>query len=84
MDPLAERKPRRDPASKPYNKPRWKLGALVLEEPLQVLVQFKKTRPPIAPSTLWKRRTLYVRGARPLHCNIIRRGKRARAQAEKN
>jgi hypothetical protein len=36
-----------------------------------------KPRLPIAPSTLWKRRFPYVRGARPLHCSIERRGKRA-------
>jgi hypothetical protein len=46
------------------------LRALSLEKLLQPLVQLEKTRLPIAPSMLWKRRTLYVRGARPLHCNM--------------
>ena len=38
--------------------------------------------PSEAPSTLWKRRTRYVRGARPLHCSIKRTGKRAKARVE--
>jgi hypothetical protein len=36
-----------------------------------------KTRLPIAPSTLWKMRTRYVRGARPLHCTMEKIEKRA-------
>ena len=30
----------------------------------------REPRLPIAPSTLWKRRTPYVRGAHPLHCSM--------------
>jgi hypothetical protein len=53
--------------------PRSRYQLLSLEELLQPPVPLEKKRLPIAPSTLWKRRTLYVRGARPLHCNMNRR-----------
>src|SRR5206468_7248961 len=70
--PLAlciEREPSRDPASKPDYEPRRQLRTLGFEEPFQPLVKRGKPRLPIAPSTLWKRRFPYVRGARPLHCS---------------
>jgi len=57
------------------------LGALRLEQPLKLLSVLPVT-PSKAPSTLWKRRTRYVRGARPLHCSIKRTGKRAKARVE--
>jgi hypothetical protein len=60
------------------------LGALHLEAPFNRLMKRGKPRLPIAPSTLWKRRFPYVRGARPLHCSKQTIGKRASAQAEKH
>ncbi len=74
---LAEREPGGDAASEADDEPRRKLRALGLEEPFQLLARRGKPRLPIAPSTLWKRRFPYVRGARPLHCSMKRRGKRA-------
>ena len=65
-----EREPARDPASETDHEPRRKLRALRLEELLQLLASRGKPRLPIAPSTLWKRRFPYVRGARPLHCSM--------------
>ena len=67
---VAECEPGGDPASEADGEPRRKLGALRLEELLQPLPGRGKPRLPIAPSTLWKRRFPYVRGARPLHCSI--------------
>ena len=74
---LIETEPGRDAASEADDEPGRKLGALRLEELFQLPVKRGKPRLPIAPSTLWKRRFPYVRGARPLHCSIERRGKRA-------
>ena len=74
---LVEREPGRDAAPEADDEPRRKLGALRLEQLLQLLVKRGNPRLPIAPSTLWKRRFPYVRGARPLHCSMKRRGKRA-------
>src|SRR5258708_2501468 len=51
------------------DEPGRKLSARRLEDLFQLLVKRGKPRLPIAPSTLWKRRFPYVRGARPLHCN---------------
>ena len=65
------------------DEPQGQLAALTLEEALDPLTRCAETRLPIAPSTLWKMRTCYVRGARPLHCTIEKRGKRAPAQVEK-
>ena len=76
-----EREPGGDAASEPDDDPRRKLGALRLEELFQPLSSRGKPRLPIGPSTLWKRRFPYVRGARPLHCSMNKRGKRALAQA---
>ena len=53
------------------------VSALALEEALRPLAHGSQTRLPKAPSMLWKERTRYVRGARPLHCSKERRGKRA-------
>jgi hypothetical protein len=60
------------------------LRAFGLEELLQSPVHRGKPRLPIAPSMLWKRGFPYVRGARPLHCSMNRRGLRASAQAGMN
>ena len=73
----AEREPGGDAAAEADHEPRRKLRALRLEEPFQRLASRGNPRLPIAPSTLWKRRFPYVRGARPLHCSMERRGKRA-------
>src|SRR5205807_1234599 len=84
--PLAlrvEREPGGDATSEPDDEPRRQLRALGLEEPFQSLVKRGKPRLPIAPSTLWKRRFPYVRGARPLHCSNEKKGKRSTAQATK-
>ena len=70
-----KREPGGDSAPEADHEPNRKLGTLRLEQLLQLLVKCGKPRPPIAPSTLWKRRFPYVRGARPLHCSIKRRGK---------
>ena len=77
LAPAVEREPRGDAAPEADDDPRRELRALGLEEPLQPLVKRGKPRLPIAPSTLWKRRFPYVRGARPLHCSNEKRGKRA-------
>jgi hypothetical protein len=74
---LVEREPGGDPAPEPDDEPWRKLRALGFEEPFQILVKRGNPRLPIAPSTLWKRRFPYVRGARPLHCSNEKRGKRA-------
>ena len=81
MGALVERKPGGNATAEPDHEPWGKLGALELEEVFQPLVKRGKPRLPIAPSTLWKRRFPYVRGARPLHCSMNKRGKRALAQA---
>ena len=70
-----KREPCRNSTPEADDEPNRKLGTLRLEQLLQLLVKRGKPRPPIAPSTLWKRRFPYVRGARPLHCSIKRRGK---------
>jgi len=59
------------------DQPKRQLRTLALEEAFNPLARRVKTHRPIAPSTLWKMRTRYVRGARPLHCTIEKRGKRA-------
>src|SRR5690349_10142621 len=74
---FVQREPCGDAGSEPDDEPGWKLRALRLEELFQPLVELGKTRLPKLPSTLWQRRLPYVRGARPLHCSIERRGKRA-------
>ena len=58
-------------------EPRRQLRALAPRGAFEPLASRAETRPPKAPSTLWKRRIRYVRGARPLHCSMKRRGKRA-------
>ena len=76
--PLARRakvEPGRDPAAEADREPRRKLGAFRLEQPFEPLSGRAGPRLPIAPSPLWKRRTRYVRGARPLHLTAKRRGK---------
>jgi hypothetical protein len=77
LDPCIKGEPRSNAAAKTDDRPGWKLRAFGLEELLQPLKKRGNPRLPIAPSTLWKRRFPYVRGARPLHCSIERRGKRA-------
>ena len=79
----AEPEPGGNPGAEANDEPGWELGTLRLEETFQSLVSRGKPRLPIAPSTLWKRRFPYVRGARPLHCSISLSGKRPKAQAEK-
>src|SRR5206468_1082055 len=76
-------KPGCNPASEADDEPRRQLRVLMLEQAFDLLVKRGKPRLPIAPSTLWKRRFPYVRGARPLHCNMKRRGMRGLAQARK-
>src|SRR5205085_7787635 len=81
LAPRIEREPGGNAAAEPDHHPRRKLRALGLKKPFQLLSSRGKPRLPIAPSTLWKRRFPYVRGARPLHCSNEKRGKRAPAQA---
>ncbi len=69
-----EREPGRDSGAEADHRPGWQLCALRLEKGLQPFPARRNPRPPIAPSPLWKRRTLYVRGARPLHCTTETRG----------
>ena len=59
------------------DEPRRQLTALALEEDLDTFAHTAETQLPEPPSPLWKRRTRYVRGAHPLHCSILRRGKPA-------
>jgi hypothetical protein len=70
-----EREPTSDPHAEADGQPQGQLAALALEEAFRYLARSLKPRPPKAPSTLWKRRSRYVRGARPLHCTIEKRGK---------
>ena len=66
-----------DARAEANGQPQGQLAALALQEAFHSLARCADTRLPIAPSTLWKRRTRYVRGARPLHCTTEKRGKRA-------
>jgi hypothetical protein len=70
-----EREPAANPHAEAGGQPQGQLAALALEEAFRYLARSLKPRPPKAPSTLWKRRSRYVRGARPLHCTIEKRGK---------
>ena len=76
-DHAAEREPGGDSGSEADYEPRRQLCPLALEKALDAVADYAVTRLPIAPSPLWKRRTRYVRGARPLHIWNKRRGKRA-------
>src|SRR6476619_2095254 len=66
----AESEPGGNAGAEADDEPGRKLGALRFEALFKLPVPLGKTRLPIAPSTLWQRRTRYVRGARPLHCTI--------------
>jgi hypothetical protein len=74
---VPEREPCCDATGEADHQPGWQLGALRLQEALHRLHLRENALLPIDPSPLWKRRTRYVRGAHPLHCNIERIGKRA-------
>ena len=71
----AQCEPRANASAEADRQPKRQLTALAFEEVIDSLARCLKMRPPIAPSTLWKMRSRYVRGARPLHCTIEKRGK---------
>ena len=73
----AEREPRGDAAAEADHEPRRKLRALRLEEPLKPPREPRKSAPSNSPEHAVEEALPYVRGARPLHCSMKRRGKRA-------
>ena len=62
--------PSGDARAEADDQPRRQLRTLALEKGFDPFPNGVETRLPKAPSTLWKRRLPYVRGARPLHCTI--------------